>query len=329
MKNERIHYLDIAKGILILLLVMSHFSVAANLANVNPSNPNFTFWYLPQPLFTSFFMQCFFIISGLCANFNIKTSAFFSKMGKQLVIPWLFFEAVRVVYFVSNGKNTSLFPGEEFTSLWFLNALMIARIICWSVIRFIKSTRMMCILTLFLCVIGITLHEFKIGSNILCYQHGLIASFFVAIGYSLKSYSKHINQIFGFSLIIYICIIGGRFFHLYQVPIQDANIDVKLTSIPLFLATSLSGSFAFLFVCKKIHTTPFLEFFGRNSLTIYGLHIWPYAFLLCKLTNYINPSTQFNAILLVSTTFVLEIVLMFFAIKLLNFKYLKLLIGKY
>lgn len=107
--KERVHYLDVAKGILILLLLMSHFSIALKWIGVDAANPYFIPWYYPQPLFIVFFMQCFFIISGYCSNFDVDTATFFRKLLRQLIIPWLFFETCRVVYFTVQGKGPTCF----------------------------------------------------------------------------------------------------------------------------------------------------------------------------------------------------------------------------
>ena len=66
--RERIHYLDAAKGILILLLLLHHFqSATRDFTMLNTYFELFTSWH---SVFTVFFMQCFFIISGYCTGFG-------------------------------------------------------------------------------------------------------------------------------------------------------------------------------------------------------------------------------------------------------------------
>ena len=327
--KERTHYLDVAKGILILLLVMSHFSIALKWANINAGNPYFTAWYYPQPLFQVFFMQCFFIVSGLCSNFDVAPIVYIKKLWKQLLIPWLFFELVRVAYFASQGQFVRVFPGNEYTSLWFLNALFFAKIICWLIHRFFKSIITMLTVTLVLLAFGVFLNEFSFGQNILYYRQGLIGSFFVASGYFLKKHQKTYDALLKYSIFIFTAIVSLRFLHICNLPIQDANIGVQLSTTPLFLLTSLTGSFAFLWLCRIFNCNKFFEYFGRNSLIIYGLHIWPYVIIIGITSHLIGFSSQWQALIFIFTSYICEVFIMPIAIEILNTRYLRFLIGKF
>ena len=60
--KERIHYLDITKGVLILCLMLSHFNSATQRLGVEYEwFKIINYW---TPFFACFFMQCFFFISG-------------------------------------------------------------------------------------------------------------------------------------------------------------------------------------------------------------------------------------------------------------------------
>lgn len=329
MRMERIHYLDVAKGILILLLIMSHSSIAINWSGINPDNPNFTLWYYPQPLYIVFFMQCFFIISGLCSNFDTPPSLFFKKLSKQLLVPWLFFEIIRLIFLISQGNTVRLFPGDDFTSLWFLNALFFAKAICWGIHRVTKSIYVMLLTTIAFLILGIVLNEFCSSPNTLCYRHGLIASFFVAVGFVLKSQRRVFNTMMICSSFVFIIIIGGRFLHLYDLPVQDASISVTLSTSPLFVLTSLTGSLAFLLLCRKVNSNNLLEYFGRNSLIIYGLHMWPFVLILGTVSHFIDCSTQIGALSFILVAYICELIAISAIIELLNCRYLKFLIGKF
>lgn len=85
---NRLHYIDIAKGILILCLLVSHFGIALEKNNVG------TQFFAPilyfVPMFSVFFMQCFFIITGYCSNLNISGKSYFEKLSRQLIVPYVF-----------------------------------------------------------------------------------------------------------------------------------------------------------------------------------------------------------------------------------------------
>ena len=326
--KERIHYIDITKGILILLLVMTHLSIALKWANIDANHPYFTLWYYPQPLFQVFFMQCFFIVSGFCSNFDINFTTFIQKLGKQLLIPWIFFELIRIAVLAIQGKFSSLIL-PEYTSLWFLNALIFAKLICWAIHKISKSYYAILILTLILLTAGIALNEFGCGRNIFCYKQGLIDSFFVAVGFTLKKQQRVYDVLLKFSCFIFLVIIGGRFLHLYDLPIQDAGIGVQLSTIPIFLLTSLTGSFACIWCCRRISSNKFLEYYGRNSLIIYGLHMWPYIIIISITSHFFEMETQWNTLVFLFTVYIIEVLLLLFAIELFNCKYLRFLIGRF
>lgn len=164
--KERLHYIDVAKGILILLLLISHLGIALKWCGIDDANPNFLPWQYPQPIFTCFIMQGFFIISGYCSNFDVNIPVFVKKLFRQLIIPWLFFELVRVCFFAAKGEAVPFFPDNTYTSLWFLNALAAAKTICYIIHRYIKSEYAVFFIPLALLVIGVGIHQFIGGGAI-------------------------------------------------------------------------------------------------------------------------------------------------------------------
>ncbi len=327
--KERLHYFDVAKGILILLMVMSHFAIALNHAGVDASNAFFLPWYYLQPLYIVFFMQCFLIISGFFSKFDLEARLFFKKLVKQLLIPWVFFEIIRVLFFALKGESENLFPAKEYSTLWFINALLFAKIICWFINQVTKSKYIMLVLTFILLLIGVILNQYSIGDNILYYKHGLMSSFFVALGYFLNKKLNLYETLLKYSGILFIIIIAGRFLHYYNLPVQDATIDVTLSTVFVFIITSLSGSLGFLFLCKKIANNRFFEYFGRNSLIIYGLHMLPFVVIIGLANKCIGLSTQMHAIIFMICTYLVELVAMILVIEVLNIKYLRIFVGKF
>lgn len=72
--NKRIRYLDIAKGISLLLIMVSH----------SCGMP------FGSKYFTSFYIQIFFILSGLTYRRGRKVSENICKRFKAIVIPYLY-----------------------------------------------------------------------------------------------------------------------------------------------------------------------------------------------------------------------------------------------
>lgn len=74
MSKERLHWVDVSKGILILLLLLHHFSSAKRVLGID--GDYFTFITCWQQVYTAFFMQAFMIMSGYCSNFNKSSRKF-------------------------------------------------------------------------------------------------------------------------------------------------------------------------------------------------------------------------------------------------------------
>lgn len=277
----RLPYLDVAKGGLILSLLITHFSIALKWAEV-PDSGNFLPIYYVQPLWLSFFMQCFYVITGYCTGFSHEPKVFAVKQLRQLVIPYFFFATIQMIDFMLSGR-IALTPESIRLSywgqFWFLHAIFIARVVIYVLARYIRNTKVVLLASAIMLVVGIMLENYSIGTNIFYIRHGFIASFFVALGYCFKNTNQVFEKLMKISLIIYPTIILYRFTG-HHLPVQDAGISVSTAEIPLFVLTALSGSLFFLKICSLIHSMKVLEFFGRNSLTIYCLHMLPFVHIL-------------------------------------------------
>ena len=326
---NRINYLDIAKGLLILCLMLSHFGSAIRRLEVY--NEWFNMIYSVTPLFTCFFMQCFFLISGYCSSFKGSLRTFCSKQFKQIIIPWFFFEVIgqlltALFWGNFNGMYNLLLPPN--TTLWFFSALLFSKIFCYVIINYIKSNRILIGSSLSLLLLALIINQYNLIPNILAFQNALAACFFVSLGYvmRLRGFSDKIMNI---SFIVYILsILVLRVLRL-TFPVLDAGVsNVGWQYFPIILIVAISGSFACLFICKKINRFRFLEYFGRNSIIVYGLHFIP---LLCCIkfyTNLIMPNGIMSMLLIAFLIYASLFVILVILIKIFNTKYLKWIIGR-
>ena len=113
MDKERIHFIDVAKGIAISLVVLGHCAVTA----LGDHSRLFYTIY-------AFHMPFWFFLSGiLYSTKDWKT--FFSGKVKALLLPYLFFSIVNVFsyQFLRVIDSSSLWPFVRLGGLWFLLAL--------------------------------------------------------------------------------------------------------------------------------------------------------------------------------------------------------------
>lgn len=322
---NRLHYIDIAKGILILCLLVSHFGIALEKNNVG------TQFFAPilyfVPMFSVFFMQCFFIITGYCSNLNISGKSYFEKLSRQLIVPYVF------LGFLNGLTSHVLMPDGFhgfFTCFWFLNALVISKTIVWGLKRTISKDGYVLLVSLFLLILGVVLNEYDIGHDYFDFRKGLIATFFVALGQMLRNSSAFSDFLRKGWLIYPLVMLACYAFHYqWNLPLQDASIKVSLLQIPLFLALTVLGSVTTLTFVRKAKYLPAIEFFGRNSIIVYCLH-FPYLCMIAKqLLGRITPSNYFMGGVIFCLTFILELIILTIIINLLNIYPLSILVGKY
>lgn len=321
---NRLHHIDITKGTLILCLLISHFGIALERNSVG------TRFFAPilywTPLFSTFFMQCFFLITGYCSNLNLSGKNYFEKLLRQIIVPYIFFG------FLNGLASHFLTPGYVqgfFTCFWFLNALVISKTIIWGLKSLISKDGYVVFAALFLLILGVVLNEYNIGQDYFDIRKGLIATFFVALGQILRkdaTFADFLRK--GWAIYPLVMLAFYAFHYQWSLPLQDANIHVSLMQIPLFLALTILGSVTTLMLARKAKTLSIIEFFGCNSIIVYCLH-FPYLCMIAKLLlARITPSSYFEGGVIFCLTFAMELIILSFIIKLLNIYPLSILIGK-
>lgn len=276
--QKRITYFDIAKGLMILGLLVSHFSIVKT--HLGMKN-DFRYLDMFISLYSGFFMQCFFFITGYCSSFTIDAKRFFTKLFKQLLLPLCFFDILnQVLYSLGVKYACDVFSTPIYlTSMWFVRALILAKIIVWVIQKVSKSDYVLLIVTFALLVVGGALNElhlFTKETEFFCYCHGLLASFFVALGFFFKRHQGLYNIFLKYGWIVYLLVLLVRYVSKTTIfQSFDANIGFELYGIVPMLILTISGLFACLMLSKQIVSNPLLEFYGKNSLIVYCVHIIP------------------------------------------------------
>nr|WP_315184834.1 acyltransferase family protein [uncultured Flavobacterium sp.] len=275
-EDKRIKFLDVTKGIGIILVVIGHIC----------NNKSVT------GIIYQFHMPLFFFISGYL--FRIKKdekSNFYTKL-KQLGIPYLsflfiistfqfyrnFYSGETVVSF----KNIALFISRvllggrwlssDATVFWFVSVLLLVNILMNYLIQRVSSLKikvLMLIFILFSYINSIYFQNIRIplNANVI-----LAACPIFYIGYVLKNYS--LNK------FIYPCLmlILLTFFIDYNDKLPSIDYKNSLYGMPIF---SLIISLSFIIFTLKIssalcnnskHLTNFFTKIGKASLIIMFLH---------------------------------------------------------
>ena len=329
---KRIHYLDLAKGILILLVVLHHFGSAfSRIGITSPFSYAIFSW---QGIYTAFFMQCFFLVSGYCSTFETEWKLFFKKIIRQIIIPWMVFELLQAtfdaVYFsdFTWAKYKTFFFTEPCTTLWFLNALAFSKAVVYLLRRATHNDIAILVITLVMLVLAIILNQLNIGHNPLAIRQSTGSCFFVALGYWLKKNPRLYDQLMKYSPYIYIPVFGLLLLLGLNIPVYTAMMNVSLRQLPLFIILSVSGSFTLLRLCQVWNSNAVLEYFGKNSLIIYGLHFCPlYAFIVYYHA-LILPDRLRQFLFFVLVVYVSELITCVLLVKIFQSKYLRWITGR-
>lgn len=276
-------------------------------------------------------MPAFFFISGFCSNFNKSCKSFVVSLFKQLILPLFTLSIIGKILHVLCFSHTELLPEilaalKAGGTLWFLKALIICKIICFIGSKVTKSRFALLIMSSILLIVGVVLNQFSVGENIFYYKHALVAGFFVALGYYLKENQTLYEKALKWSLYLYPFVAIATFIFTTSL---TADIGVTIKSLTVFVAYSTIGTLFLLQVCRKIQSNRILEYWGQNSLVVYGLHFTP---LICFFKLYydlIQPDTTILFMVFITILFISVYAACYAEMKIFEYKPFKWLIGKF
>lgn len=345
MNTERINYIDVAKGILILIVVIHHIPLVM-MANLGISDPVFNIIDSCKFTYLSSFMPAFFVITGLftaklsntrptnfssfCNDYiryifkNIKTIILpaFSLGAISLWIRLLFIGDNNCLHYINIGWRALFTHGGQY---WFLSALFVAKIIQYPIIRYIRKVWLQATIYVILLIAGCLLKDYKIEPWF--YAHAMMLAIFLFVGQVIgcikigKFY--YVLGAFSYILMLVLLKLGN-----IGMPYITALISCSIAQLPLLMALGITGTLLYLGVSKLIDSNNTLQFYGKNSLVVFGLQnvlisiaiIW-YQSMTCidDITSMVCFMSVFFAVIILVALF----------IKLLNLKYINYCLGKF
>lgn len=288
MEKKRIDYLDMVKGIGIILVVIGHSTL--------PSDSVIT-WL------ASFHMPLFFIVSGMLLWHKKEEEKPMKDLAirkfKSIMIPYFSFSVIFILvllYYLFNTEGlitvldiqkdiVQVFSMGGISVLWFLGALFVSELFFLFIRK--KTNHAVTIgigvLLAGIAVIGKPLFEanFSIDASMLHLWFGSVVKLlfrssiaygFLAIGYYTKMFLKERERIhYGeiavgilcFFLNLYLCFVNGR---------VDLNFLVFGNSFLYFLDAYL-GTMAIVLICKNCKPIRLITYLGVNSLVIMATHM--------------------------------------------------------
>jgi acyltransferase len=288
--GNRIEWVDIAKGIGIILVIVGHTSIE--------------FSWLGKFIY-SFHMPLFFFLSGYFASHGqyATIAAFIKRKSSALLIPYFIFAFISYLYFLfryqygdpAYFKDISVYQeffGIFYSSgttewmdfnlpLWFLTCLFIVEALFFFIGKvFHKKSYIM--LVLMICsVIGYldgVFHPYKLPWGI---DVALTAVVFYGIGnLSRTPVTFLISKALPVKFLLVFCLFSVNVLFLTTV-----NLNSKIHGHYFdFYIAALSGIACCILLSSLIHSR-MLIFFGKNTLILLALHM-PFLNLVAKLTSY-------------------------------------------
>ena len=233
----RLQWLDIAKGITIILMVMGHSAIPDVLGR-------FIF---------AFHMPLFFIASGITTKYS-SFSEFIRKKSKGLLLPFIIYSVI-VLVLEANLLRISI--AEEFgnwmkmgwlgMALWFVPVLFLSLFVCWCINKISnKWARIIAICVVI--AIGILLNKYRIWLpwNVATVPY---AAFYILIGNWFRPYcgiiDKLYNKWYAYVALLIATLLISHFWRL------DMAWNKCTPIIPLTIG-ALCGSLLFFCISKYI-----------------------------------------------------------------------------
>lgn len=290
MKLDRVNWIDIARGIGIILVIYGH--------TLGSSGHRY--------LIYSFHMPLFFFLSGLVFR-NREGETYkqsLIKDIKRILIPYFIFALLSmVVWFI-------ILPSEQQTIytiykqilgilygnagnghvdlsfnavLWFLPCLFLTKQIFWFISKLPKNLIMIALL-IFSIIGYISSFYFSNIRFPFGLESALTGIVFFGIGYLWNFIPEKINSIFNKYNIFLIAafVFITIYFADMNFQIYGLQIDLRLNRLNnyfYFYIASVSGILATIFISKYIDKNRILEYLGRNTMPLFIWHYFVFIYL--------------------------------------------------
>lgn len=273
--SKRIEWIDIAKGILIVLVVLGHSEISGVAASV----------------INSFHMAAFFFLAGLTIKLNENKNLFIVKRLKGLIMPYIVLAFIFLGYqfmkykIIGGGYKFDLKSGlfsifipvsgrisTTVYGLWFLPCLFLANIAVYGLEYLYRSKKQ---LALFSYIIGsagcIIFYEITGVASILSILPFAVLWLLCGVKVkgkldTIKLYSTQIVIVMGILFIIFV----GMNYRISHVRFDLSSMTIGVW--PLYVLNGLTGAFVIICISMQLEKMKILAKIGKDSLLYYGLH---------------------------------------------------------
>lgn len=301
-KNNRIEWIDAAKGFLIILVVMYHY--------IQSFCPDLLFFV---KLVSAFFMQSFFVLSGYLLNKSTPLKIFISKKIKSLFIPYCIYCLLLLLYnFLTSLLNNDtdsflnqlkslLIPtvlscnNSFFNVLWFFPCLFCAIIFVRIVVQITeKKVIQFFFVTVYALSMYLLVNYYDMHLP-MCLDTAGVASFWIYVGYLFKNTKINPLKIkkIGLSFLVIFFVILSVFVLKTnsEERVYDSFRNIGYVNTFITFMYSFTTSILIFNLGKLLQKIKILTSIGKKTDIIYGLHLL-FLTVFYKAFSYLNIQTS-------------------------------------
>ena len=268
MSQKRIEFIDLAKGICILCIVLGHIGIDTTIPGI-----------------TNFVMPTFFVLSGLFFRDNEDVKTFAVKKVNRLLIPFLFFYLIAYATFYvlklfapqllvtdSNGIG-DIFSNRQYFNgpIWFLISLFWSNVYLYIVNKNIKQDCLRITVIAFLGFCGWLLGQKSIFVPMFM-DVALTTLPFFAAGYYLKKTTLIYPNKYDKYNLLFVATLWIPAFLLSQYTNIRISFHYNIIEGTYCYLASFIGTLLIILLCKKIKSLPFISYCGRYSIVLLCVH---------------------------------------------------------
>lgn len=271
--KERIEYIDLAKGICILLVVIDHISNEGYFSAGD---------YPLNEIFEQMRMPLYFILSGLFfKDYAGGIKEFLLRKVNKILVPYLFF------IFVLRGsgwivRNYTSFPStgvnidDIWGPLWFLRCLFFMNVIfalTYYGLRIITSNKLTQDILLGICMFAIGIAGYHTGNLHLNFGTALTSMPLLWSGFILNRRLNVLQKRIPWWWAIASAIVLFVMLHYMYMGENYFYSNTYSSPWPMLYIAGFAGSLAILLLSSVIQRLPIISYIGRYSLIVLCTHM--------------------------------------------------------
>lgn len=299
--------LDCVKGILILFLLYYH-TIDISRLWLGVSSEDLLFFETGQFLVKSSWMSTFFIVTGICSNFDIDFKSYVYKTLQGIFLPTLLFCILAAIIKSICTQNISpiygLFSLHSISTcfdLWFIAALLISKTLYYFIHILNRKWLFFSALAIF-TVLGAISYENGM-SNYSYHQHALLMLPMLYIGQLIRKYEvleyKKIILLLSALYPILLILLNHYDIHIPRNVIEELFEWIEL---PLYCIICILG-FCFFYTTALIFKRfTLLSYIGKQTLAIYCMNFVFIEYTLRGLYKFVIPDSFFNSMVIIAVS---------------------------